>query len=157
MNLQDQKYAIAVNNGTVAIRLMLYVAGVREGDEVLILPLSFVATANAVSHLNATPHFIDIEKNTWEMCPKSLKNRLDEIAIKKGRITFNKETGRKISAIMPVHVFGNPALISELIEISKSWEIPLWKISAEALGSWSNTKKWLCTLWSFWSGRCIKL
>ena len=134
------KYAIAVNNGTVAIRLMLYVAGVREGDEVLIPPLSFVATANAVSHLNATPHFIDIEKNTLGLCPKSLKNRLDEIAIKKGQITFNKETGRRISAIMPVHIFGNPALISELIEISKSWEIPLLEDSAEALGSWSNTK-----------------
>ena len=54
----------------------------------MIPPLSFVATANAVSHLNATPHFIDIEKNTLGLCPKSLKNRLDEIAIKKGQNYF---------------------------------------------------------------------
>ena len=77
------KYAIAVSNGTVALRLALHLIGVKYDDEVLIPPLSFVATANSISHLGASPHFIDIEAESLGMCPVALDKRLNEIAVDK--------------------------------------------------------------------------
>ncbi len=128
-------YAIAVTNGTVGLRLALYIVGVRKGDEVLIPPLSFVATANSISHLNAFPHFIDIDSQTLGMCPSSLAKRLDEIAVVKNGQVINKETQRKISAIMPVHVFGLPCKLYEIKKIADQWKIPVVEDAAEALGS----------------------
>ena len=134
------KNAIAVSNGTVALRLSLYVIGVRAGDEVLIPPMSFVATANAISHLGAIPHFIDIEPKTLSMCPLALKERLDNIIfIKKGR-PYNKKTGRKISAILPVHIFGNPANMNGIKAVAEEYSIPIIEDAAEALGSWIKLK-----------------
>ena len=129
------KYVIAVSNGTVALRLALYLLGVRNNDEVLIPPLTFVATANAVSHLGAKPHFIDIESQTLGMSPNSLEKRLDEIAIKKNGQIFNRETGNRIAAVLPVHTFGLPAKIKELRDICQNWKLPLIEDAAEALGS----------------------
>ena len=128
-------YAIAVTNGTVGLRLALYIIGVRKGDEVLIPPLSFVATANSISHLNAFPHFIDIDSQTLGMCPSSLAKRLDEIAVVKNGQVIKKETQRKISAIMPVHVFGLPCKLYEIKKIADQWKIPVVEDAAEALGS----------------------
>ncbi len=128
-------YAIAVTNGTVGLRLALYIVGVRKGDEVLIPPLSFVATANSISHLNAFPHFIDIDSQTLGMCPSSLAKRLEEIAVVKNGQVINKETQRKISAIMPVHVFGLPCKLYEIKKIADQWKIPVVEDAAEALGS----------------------
>ena len=132
------KYSILVNNGTSGLRLALHVLGVKKNDEVLIPPLSFVATANSISHLGAFPHFIDIEKDSLSMCPTILEKRLNEVAIKKGGEVFNKETGRRISALMPVHVFGIPANLDRILKISESWGIPVLEDAAEALGSWFN-------------------
>ena len=84
------KYVIAVSNGTVALRLALHLIGVRNDDEVLIPPLSFVATANSVSHLGGSPHFIDIESESLGMCPVALEKRLIEIAEIKKNEFFNK-------------------------------------------------------------------
>ena len=128
--------AVAVNNGTVGLRLALYALGVRFGDEVLIPPFSFVATANAVSHLGAIPHFIDIEEESLGLSPFALDQRLKEVAFKKNGEVFNKETGRRIAALIPVHVFGNPANLKELSIIAKKWNIPIVEDAAEALGSW---------------------
>ena len=142
------KFCIAVNNGTVGLRLGLHILGVRHNDEVLIPCLSFVATANAVSHLGAHPHFIDIEEKTLGMCPLALKKRLEEIGeIKKG-ILYNKFTGRRIAAIIPVHIFGNPTDINLFNTISKKWDLPILEDSAEALGSWfiKQEKKVHCGL-----------
>ncbi len=130
------KHAIAVSNGTVALRLSLYVAGVRPGDEVLLPPLSFIATANAVSHLGAVPHFVDIEPCSLGMSPSSLAERLDAIAERRGGQIYNRESGRRLSAVLPVHVFGRPALINQLRSVSDEWGLPLIEDAAEALGSW---------------------
>ena len=135
------KYAIAVSNGTVALRLALFCLGVRANHEVLIPPMSFVATANSVSHLGALPHFIDIEKSTLGMCPIALDRRLEEVAILKNGILFNKETGRKITAVVSVHVFGLISKIDELSLVCKKWNLPLIEDAAEALGSYSYLKK----------------
>ncbi len=128
-------HAIAVSNGTVALRLALHLAGVGPGDEVLIPPISFVATANAVSHLNAIPHFVDIEPDTLGMSPRVLSDRLNALAFKSNGNLINRETGRRISAVVAVHVLGHPADVRHLRSLSDDWGIPLIEDAAEALGS----------------------
>ncbi|WP_320667171.1 LegC family aminotransferase [Prochlorococcus sp. MIT 1307] len=131
-------YAIAVTNGTVALRLALSIINVKPDEEVIIPPLTFVATANAVCHLNAIPHFVDIESNTFGLCPEALQGRLEKLAYKENGQVFNRDTGRRIAAILPVHLFGNPSKIIELKRIAFEWELPLVEDAAEALGSWSK-------------------
>ena len=130
------KYAIAVTNGTVALRLSLHCVGVRPKDEVLITPMTFVATANSVAHLGAFPHFIDIEAETLGMCPDALDKRLKEIALIKNGKIFNKNTGRRITAVIAVHVFGLISKIKKLRLVCKKWDLPLIEDAAEALGSY---------------------
>ena len=101
----------------------------------LIPPLSFVATANSISHLGAVPHFIDIEPKCLGMSPQALQRRLEEIACFKDNELINKNTGRRISAVVPVHIFGLPANIIELKKICTEWKLPLVEDAAEALGS----------------------
>ena len=130
------KNAILVTNGTVALRLALYLVGVRREDEVLIPSISFVATANAISHLGAFPHFIDVSSQSLGMDPTSLEKRLHEVSIIRHGKLFNKFTDRQIKAILPVHIFGNPADMFKLKDIAEHWGIPIVEDSAEALGSW---------------------
>ena len=132
------KYAVAVSNGTVALRMALHLVGVSSGDEVLLPPLTFVGTANSISHLGGIPHFIDIEYGSLGMCPKALEKRLNEVAVLKDNDVYNKITGRKISAVVPVHVFGLPAKIQELKKLCSKWKLPLIEDAAEALGSKSR-------------------
>ena len=129
------KYAIAVSNGTVALRLSLFLAGVRANDEVIIPPLTFVATANSISHLGAMPHFVDIEPKTLGICPNALDQHLSEFAEIKGNEVFNKISKRKIAAVVPVHVFGLPAKIQEIKKVCSKWNLPLIEDASEALGS----------------------
>ena len=134
-NFTGAKYAIAVSNGTVALRLALYLVGVRAGDEVIIPPLSFVATANSISHLGGFPHFVDIESESLGLCAIALEKRLNEVALKKEGKIINKLSGKKISAVVPVHVFGMPANIEEIKKVCSKWNLPLVEDAAEALGS----------------------
>lgn len=133
-------HVIAVSNGTVALRLALHVVGVEAGDEVMLPAMSFVATANAVSHLGAYPHFVDIEPRCLGLCPKALSARLSEIGERRNGKVFNVQTGRKIAAVLPVHVFGHPANIENLKDVADSWGLPLIEDAAEALGSWKGNK-----------------
>ena len=130
------KHAVAVSNGTVALRLALHLAGVGQGDEVLLPPLSFVATANAVAHLGAVPHFVDVEDSAFGLCPFALTSRLEAIAERREGFLFNKETGRRIAAVLPVHVFGNPAKVDLLRSVADTWGLPVVEDAAEALASW---------------------
>ena len=129
-------HVVAVTNGTVALRLALHLVGVKPGDEVLLPPLSFVATANAVAHLGAVPHFVDVETACLGMDPKALQKRLEAIAEKRNGVLLNRITGRRLAAVLPVHVFGHPALIEELSAISKAWGLALVEDAAESLASW---------------------
>ena len=131
-------HVVAVTNGTVALRLALHLVGVKPGDEVLLPPLSFVATANAVAHLGAVPHFVDVEAACLGMDPKALQKRLEAIAEKRNGVLLNRITGRRLAAVLPVHVFGHPALIEELSAISKAWGLALVEDAAESLASWKN-------------------
>lgn len=129
------RYAIAMSSGTSALHVALVAAGVKAGDEVMVPSLSFVATANAVSHAGAIAHFVDISPDTLGMDPVALNLYLEQIAEKSPDGVRNKLTGRHISAIVPMHCFGHPVHMDELMAISDSWEIPVVEDSAEALGS----------------------
>lgn len=132
------EHAIAVTNGTVALRLALHLMGVSANDEVLLPPLSFVATANAVAHLGAIPHFVDVEAGSLGMDPLVLAARLEAVAERRESGVFNRITGRRLAAVLPVHVFGHPSRIQEVRAVADDWGLPLVEDAAEALGSWSD-------------------
>tara|TARA_Y100000589_G_scaffold28724_1_gene23886 strand:- start:12519 stop:13718 length:1200 start_codon:yes stop_codon:yes gene_type:complete len=138
--ITGSKYAVAVSSGTVGLRLALFCVGVKEDNEVIIPPLTFIATANAVAHLKAYPHFVDIDKSTLGIDPMKLANHLEQIAEKKDGNVINKKTGKRIGAIVLVHVFGIPARINEIVNIANEWNLPLVEDAAEALGSKTDNK-----------------
>lgn len=128
-------HAVAVVNGTSALHICLILAGVERGDEVLVPTLTFIATANAISYCGAVPHFCDSEALTLGIDPDKLREHLSSIAICTDKGCFNKITGRRIAALMPMHVFGHPVRLDELSDICASWHIPMIEDAAEALGS----------------------
>ena len=130
------KYAVAVVNGTAALQLALLCAGVKPGDEVITQALTFVATANAVSHCGAKPVFVDVDKSTLGMSPDSLEDFLSSNCIMKDGKCVNKNSGNTISAIVPMHTFGHSCKIEEIIEIADRFNINVIEDSAESLGSY---------------------
>lgn len=134
------KNAIAVVNGTNALQIALILAGVKEQDEVLTQSLTFVATCNAISYLGAAPVFIDVDKDTLGMSPKSLRSFLDKHGIKNGKTVLNKFTGKRIGCCLPMHTFGSPCRIKEISNICHEWNIPLVEDAAESLGSFSDKR-----------------
>ena len=129
------KYAIAASNGTSALHIALYVVGVEHGDEVMVPSLSFVATANAVAHAGAVPHFIDSEYATLGMSPDKLRERLSQMKREGGKV-YNPETGARIAAISPMHALGHPVRIKEIVAIADEYGIPVVEDAAESLGSY---------------------
>jgi aminotransferase in exopolysaccharide biosynthesis len=134
------KYAIATVNGTNALHLALILAGVKNGDEVLTQPLTFIATANAIKYANATPHFVDVDKDTMGLSPSILDNYLKEIAEIKNNKCYNKKTGKRIAACLPMHTFGLPLRIDKLVEVCNKYHIPVVEDTAESLGSYYKNK-----------------
>lgn len=130
------KHAIALVNGTNALHLSLILAGVKKEDEVLTQPLTFIATANAISYCQAIPHFVDVDKKTMGLSPSLLRQYLKRIAEVKNGVCVNKLTGRKIAACVPMHSFGLPLYIDELVELCDEYNIPVIEDSAESLGSY---------------------
>ncbi|MEY4452706.1 MAG: hypothetical protein RIT51_384 [Actinomycetota bacterium] len=133
------KYAIAASNGTSALHIALYVVGVMPGDEVMVPSLSFVATANAVAHAGAIPHFIDSELGTMGMSPEKLRERLEQMRREGGKV-YNPETGARIAAISPMHTLGHPVRIREIVAIADEFGIPVVEDAAESLGSFVDGK-----------------
>ena len=129
------KYAIATSNGTIALHLALVTAGVKHGDEVITQPLTFVATANAISHANGTPVFVDVDRDTMGMSPAALRSFLEQNAEKKSGVAINRNTGKKIAACVPMHTFGFPCRIDEIAAVCNEWNIALIEDAAESLGS----------------------
>ncbi|ABM76867.1 LegC family aminotransferase [Prochlorococcus marinus] len=138
VNLTGAKYAVAVVNGTSALRLSLHVVGVKPNDEVIMSPLSFVATANSVSHLGAIPHFVDINRQTFALDATTLDLHLNKIAVRTNGGVINTMTGNRISAVVPVHVFGHAAEMEAIKSVTDYWGLALVEDAAEALGSWRN-------------------
>lgn len=129
---------VAVVNGTAAIQVALRLVGVRPGDEVITQALTFVATANAIAYQNASPVFIDVDQDTMGMSPNALISFLEEFGDKREEGVFNKKSGRRIAAILPMHTFGFMCRIIEIKKICNEWGIPLVEDAAEALGSKSK-------------------
>ena len=115
----------ALSSGTAALHLALIILGVKAGDEVLCQSLTFSASANPIVYLGATPVFVDSEPATWNMSPTFLREAIEDRISK----------GKKPKAIIAVHLYGMPALIDEIVEISQHFQIPLIEDAAEALGS----------------------
>jgi perosamine synthetase len=130
------KHAVAVVNGTAALHLALLGVGVRPGDEVLVPAMSFVATANAVSHAGAIAHFVDVDEATWGIDPVALRSHLADVGqMRDGRL-HNKVTDRPITALLPMHALGHPVAISPLLSVAEEFALVVVEDAAESLGSW---------------------
>ena len=140
VNLQTQKYAIGVVNGTAALHLSLDVLGVKDGDEVLTQSLNFVASTNAIHQANATPVFIDVEKDTLGMCPDSLNAFLESECTLSKQGCVNKRTKKIVKACMSMHTFGFPCNIVQIKEICSRYNIKVIEDAAESLGSFLGKK-----------------
>jgi perosamine synthetase len=127
--------AIAVTSGTVALQVALHVGGVEPGDEVLVPALTFVATANAIVHAGGVPHFVDAEESTLGLSPVALAEHLDAIGETRGGRLHNRVTGRRIAALLPVHIFGHPVDMDPICEIARRYDLRVIEDATEALGS----------------------
>lgn len=117
---------VALSAGTAALHLGLVLLGVKPGDEVICQSFTFAASANPVTYQGAKPIFVDSEIDTWNMCPKALEEAI---------IDRKKVTGKYPKAIIPVHLYGMPAKMTEILEIAQRYGIPVLEDAAEALGS----------------------
>ncbi|MBN2214156.1 MAG: LegC family aminotransferase [Bacteroidales bacterium] len=139
------KKAVVCVNGTNALHLALMLVGVERNTEVITQTMTFIATANAIAYCGAQPVFLDVDKDTIGLSPNALKNWLYENVKVKATasnrnissiaLPFNKKTGRLISACVPMHTFGHPVLINEIVEICSQYNIPVIEDAAESLGS----------------------
>jgi perosamine synthetase len=134
------KFAIATSNGTSALHIALLIADVKEGDEVLTQPLTFVATCNAISYCGAQPVFLDVDRSSMGLSPKALKEFLEKNTSIKEKQCINNISGKTIKACVPVHTFGNPCLIDEIKAICDKYHIFLVEDAAESLGSFYKDK-----------------
>ena len=134
-SITKTKKAIAVVNGTAGIQIALRLLGVNNGDEVITQALTFVATANAITYNNAIPIFLDVDNDTMGLSPKAVSEFLTEFGILREDGCYNKKTGKKISACLPMHTFGFPIHMDELKEVCDIWRIPIVEDAAESLGS----------------------
>jgi len=134
------KYAIATVNGTAALHTAILLAGVKPGDEVISQALTFIATCNAISYSGADPVFVDVDVDTMGMSPDALKRFLEGHAEKKDGKCYNKFSGRRIAACIPMHTFGLPCRIAEISVICVDWNITLIEDAAESLGSYVGDK-----------------
>lgn len=134
------KHAIATVNGTAALHVAIELAGVKPGDEVISQALTFVATCNAIVYAGANPLFIDVDLDTMGLSPLALKEFLEKHGERRSTGTFNKLSGKKISACIPMHTFGFPCRIAEIAEICSHWDIALIEDAAESLGSYVGSQ-----------------
>jgi len=129
------RHAIAIVNGTAALHAALLAEGVKPNDEVILPSITFVATANAVSHAGAVPHFVDSTWQTLGLDPAALDRHLQEIVTVRGGETMNRETGRAIRAIVPVHIFGHPVDMAPLLAVAAKYGLVVVEDATESLGS----------------------
>lgn len=129
-NYTGSKHVAALSSGTGALHLALIMLGVKPGDEVICQSMTFSASANPIAYLGAIPVFVDSEKETWNMCPVLLKAAIED------RI----KQGKKPKAIIPVHLYGMPAKMEQIMAVANEFDIPVIEDAAEALGSTLNGK-----------------
>lgn len=138
--ISQSKKAVAVVNGTSGLQIATQLTGVQRGDEVITQALTFVATVNAIHYAGAEPIFLDVDYDTMGLSPRSVSAFLEEFGEKREQGTFNKKTGRKIAACVPMHTFGFPVHLDELMMVCTEWNIPIVEDAAESLGSYYKGK-----------------
>ena len=124
--IKEERHVVALSAGTAALHLGLVELGVKSGDEVICQSFTFAASANPIAYLGATPVFVDSEADTWNMSPEWLEKAL---------VYRLKETGKLPKAIIPVHLYGMPAKMDEIMRIAALFDVPVLEDAAEALGS----------------------
>lgn len=134
------KFAIATVNGTSALHTALILADVKQYDEVITQPLTFIATCNAISYCGAKPIFVDVDVDTIGLSPDSLNVFLEQNCEIINSRCINKTTKNIIKACVPMHTFGHPCKIDEIKDICRQWNISLVEDSTESLGSYYKGK-----------------
>lgn len=129
------RYAVAVVNGTAALEIAIRLAGARSGEEVIVPALTFVATANAVVHCGALPHFVDSDPLTLGLDAQALQEHLQRLAERSGGAWRNRLNGRRLAAIVPMHALGHPANMAAILEVAGRYALPVVEDAAESLGS----------------------
>lgn len=132
--------AVVCVNGTNALHLALVLAGVERNDEIITQALTFIATANTISYCGAHPVFTDVDKDTMGLSPNAVEKWLTNHAEIRNDECFNKETGRRIKAVVPMHTFGHPIHLDEMVDVCKKWNQELIEDAAESLGSFYKGK-----------------
>lgn len=129
------RHAVAMVNGTAALHVALRLVGVEPGDEVVIPALTFVATANAVAYCGAVPHLVDASLETLGLDPVRFGEHLAAVAERRGEACYNRRTGRRIAAVVPMHTFGHPVDMDALVAVCEAYGLPIVEDAAESLGS----------------------
>ena len=133
--------AVAAVNGTAALHTALYMAGVKADDLVITQALTFVATCNALFHMGAEPIFVDVSKISLGLCPQATSDFLDDNAVVNNEgECIHKNSGRRIKAVVPMHTFGHPVELDELLTVCLKWNLVLVEDAAESLGSFYKGK-----------------
>jgi aminotransferase in exopolysaccharide biosynthesis len=132
--------AVSTVNGTAALHASLHVAGVKAGDIIITQSLTFVATCNAIHHIGAEPAFVDVSKSTMGLCPKALEIFLEENAFLDEDGSYLKFSNKRIRAVIPMHTYGHPVELDEIIMICNKWKLALIEDAAESLGSFYKGK-----------------
>lgn len=134
-NYVGAKYAVATVNGTAALHIALLVAGVKPDDEVLVSDLTFIAPANAIRYVGAWPVFIDAEPDYWQMDPQLVIRFLEEECVWQNGELRNKQTNRRVKAILPVHILGHPIDMDPIIAIARKYNLVIIEDATESLGA----------------------
>lgn len=129
------KRAVVCVSGTNALHMALMLAGVQRDDEVLTQALTFIATCNALSYIGAHPVFIDVDRDTMGLSPVAVREWLAKNSEQKNGECYNKRTGRRVKACVPMHTFGHPVHLDELVEVLQEYNIELVEDAAESIGS----------------------
>ncbi len=136
----NSKYAVATVNGTSALHISMMTLGIGPNHEVLIPNLNYIGSSNAAIYCGASPHFVDVDSKYLGIDTNKLRDYLKRNTFKKKNQTFNKKTLKKITAIAPTHIFGQPSKMNEILDISKEFNLKIVEDAAESLGSFYKHK-----------------
>ena len=127
--------AVATASGTAALHVALLLAGVERDDEVLVSTLTFIAPANAIRYAGAWPVFVDAEPDYWQMCPSRLRAFLEDECVQRNGALHNRRTGRRVRAIVPVHILGHPVDLEPVLELARRFGLAVVEDATESLGA----------------------
>jgi perosamine synthetase len=129
------KYAVATVNGTAALHIALLLAGVQADDEVVVSSLTFIAPVNTIRYVGAWPVFIDAEPRYWQINPAGVVDFLERDCQWDGQVLRNQRTGRRVRAILPVHILGHPADLDPILAVAAKYSLPVIEDATEGLGA----------------------